>query len=61
MKDNLSIAIMVIILFLIGYGAYEIVTEENNYDGGQGYWILGIGIFMAIVLFFFKKNDKPGR
>jgi len=61
MKDNLSFAVATISLALIIWGGYDALTEINNYNGGQGYVILGIGVVMLIVLFFFKKNDKPGR
>jgi hypothetical protein len=61
MKDNLSLAIAAIALGLVAWGAYDAITEVNNYNDGQGYVMLGIGVVMLIVLFFFKKNDKPGR
>lgn len=61
MKDKMYIIIFLMAIFLVGYGIYELVTGLDAYNGGQGKVSLGIGIVMLGVLYYFKKNDKPGR
>lgn len=61
MKDNLSIAVSIIGLILIVWGAYDVVTEVNNYNMGQGYWMVGIGFVILIVLYVSNKFNRPGR
>jgi hypothetical protein len=61
MKDKMYLAILLISLGFIAYGLYEIIAGLDNYNGGQGKACLGIGILMLVILYFFKKNDKPGR
>lgn len=61
MKDKLSIAIPLICSLLILWGVYEVLTEVNNYDGGQGYYIAGTGILVLIIFAVLKLTDRPGR
>lgn len=61
MKDKMIFVIYIASITLIVWGLYDVFTEVQNYNDGQGYWMVGIGVFMGIVATIFKAVDKPGR
>ena len=61
MKDKLSIVIYLVCAGFMAYGLYDIITEIDDYNDGQGYWIFGVGVFIAIILTILKATDRPGR